>query len=230
MHVVLIHGSYHGPWCWERLSPLLEAAGHRVTAADMPIADPALGAAGYADAIIEQVDWSEAPVVVAHSMAGLVAPIVATKREVLRLVFLSAMLPVPGRSIAEQRASEPIDGLVPPTTAEWTDLGDGVWQVGPNTARELFFHDATPQVAAWATARLRPQAYRFMNEVTPLTAWPDVSVASIVCTDDRAVNPEWSRRAARERLGVEPVEIGGAHSPFMTRPGELAALLEPMLR
>ena len=59
-----------------------------------------------------------------------------------------------------------------------------------------------------------------------MTAWPDVERSSIVCRADRAINPDWVRSAARERLGVEPVEIDGAHSPFLTRPAELAQILD----
>jgi hypothetical protein len=149
---------------------------------------------------------------------------------VRRLVFLAAMLPIPGRSINDQRAAEPIDGRVPPRTAEWTDLGDDVWMVGPNTATELFFHDAPAAVARWATARLRPQSYRVMSEITPLATWPQVESSSIVCRDDRALNPEWARVAARDRLGVTPIELDGAHSPFLTRPAELAQILDAIAR
>lgn len=230
MNLVLVHGSYHGAWCWERLTPFLEAAGHRVTAVDLPISDPALGASAYADAVIDQADWSEPPILIGHSMAGLVIPIVAARRSVRQLVFLCAILPKPGSSANEQRASEAIDGTVPPRTAEWTDLGDNVWRVGPNTAREVFFSDATDEDAAWATARLVPQAYRVMGETTPLGVWPEVPGAAIVCRDDRAFNPDWLRRATRERLGVEPVEIDGGHSPFLTRPAELARVLESTFR
>ena len=105
-----------------------------------------------------------------------------------------------------------------------------MWTVGPATATELFFHDARPDVAQWATERLRPQAYRVMEEVTPLAAWPDVPCRSIVCRDDRAINPDWVRRAARERLGTVALEIDGGHSPFMTRPDELADLIEATMR
>ena len=80
----------------------------------------------------------------------------------------------------ELRLAEPIDGRVAPRTVEWTDLGDNVWMVGPNTATELFFHDATAADAHWATKRLRPQAYRVLNEPSPLTSWPDVESRSIV--------------------------------------------------
>lgn len=100
--------------------------------------------------------------------------------------------------------------------------------VGPNTATELFFHDAPAAVARWATERLRAQSYRVMNEITPLAAWPEVESRSIVCRDDRAVNPEWVRAASRERLGVEAIEMDGGHSPFLARPAELARVLDSL--
>ncbi len=229
MDIVLVHGAYHGAWCWELLIPELERRGHTAVAVDMPISDTAAGAAEYADAVASAIAPGSEPVIVGHSMGGLVTPIVAARQPVRRLVFLAAMLPRPGSSATEQRAAEPIDGIVPLTSAEWTALGDDVWMVGPNTATELFFHDAPPDVAASAVARFRPQSYRVMNEPTPLEAWPSVECDYIVCRDDRAVNPAWGRIAARERLGVEPVEIDGSHSPFLTRPAELAELIDTLI-
>jgi pimeloyl-ACP methyl ester carboxylesterase len=227
--LVLVHGSYHGAWCWDRLAPELEPLGHTVTAVDLPISDPEAGASEYADAIEAQVDWSEPPVIIGHSTGGLTIPIVASRRPVRQLVFLASMLPKPGMSANDQRAAEPIDGAGPSGSAEWTDLGNDVWLVGANTATEMFFPDAAPVDAAWAASKLRPQSYRPMNEVTPLAHWPDVPSTYIVCRDDRAVNPDWARRAARERLGVEAVELDGGHSPFITRPMELAALIDSIL-
>jgi pimeloyl-ACP methyl ester carboxylesterase len=228
MDMALVHGSYHGAWCWDFLRPELERMGHRVTTVDLPITDPSLGAADYARTIENALDPASEPILVGHSMAGLIIPLVAAHRPVRRLVFLAAFLASPGKSANDQRKTEPIDGRIAPVTAEWTDLGDDVWMVGPNTATELFFHDARPAVARWATQRLRPQAYGVLSETTPLTAWPDVECRSIVCRDDRAINPEWVRSAARERLGVDAIEIGGAHSPFLTRPTELAHMLDAL--
>jgi pimeloyl-ACP methyl ester carboxylesterase len=225
VEIALVHGSYHGAWCWDHLGPELERLGHHVTAIDLPISDPASGASEYADVIVDALDGLAEPVLVGHSMAGLIIPLVAARRPIRRLVFLAAFLPSPGQSANDQRALELIDGRVAPTTAEWTDLGNDVWMIGPNTATEIFFHDAPAAIADWATARLRPQAYRVVREVTPLESWPDVERQSIVCRDDRAINPDWVRTAARERLGVEAIEIDGGHSPFLTRPSEFAELL-----
>ena len=228
MDIALVHGGYHGAWCWDPLRPALEGLGHRVITMDLPITDPTFGATEYARAIDDALPADSEPIVVGHSTGGLVIPLVAANRPVRRLVFLAAFLPVPGKSANEQRESEPIDPRTPPTTAEWIDLGDDVWMIGPDTATELFFHDAEPELARWATERLRPQSYGFLSETTPLKAWPDVDSRSIVCRDDRAINPDWVRTAARERLGVEAVEIDGGHSPFLTRPAELARLIDSM--
>ncbi len=229
MDIALVHGNFHGAWCWDLLRPELERLGHRVFTVDLPIEDPTAAAAAYAQAVDDVLPRDSRPAVVGHSMGGLVIPVLAAGRPVARLIFLAALLPKPGMSANEQRAGEPIDGLEPPAIAEWIDKGDGVWAVGPNTARELFFGDVPAETAQWAIDRLRPQSYRIHGEVTPLTAWPDVESRSIVCRDDRAVNPAWVRAAARDRLWTEAVEIGGGHSPFLSRPTELAALIDSML-
>jgi pimeloyl-ACP methyl ester carboxylesterase len=230
MEIVLVHGAYHGAWCWDLLTPELERLGHRVIAMDLPVSDPAAGAAAYASTVEAAIPPDIEPVVVGHSMGGLVTPLVAADRPVRRLIFLAAFLPSPGRSADDQRASEPVDGRTPPATAEWSDLGSNVWMVGPGTATEIFYHDVATERARWAVARLRAQSYRAFDEITPLTAWPDVESRSIVCRDDHAINPDWVRAAARERLGTTAVEIDGGHSPFLTRPAELAAILDAMAR
>lgn len=226
--IVLVHGAYHGSWCWELLVPELERLGLRAVTPDLPITEPDRGLGAYADAVVAAMSPDRPAVVVGHSMSGLVIPLVVSRRPVVRLVFLAAFIPQPGISANEQRRAEPIDRLPPPSTAEWTDLGGGVWTIGPNTARELFFHDVGPETARRAYERLRPQAYRAFDEPSPLDAWPSVPSSYLVCRDDRSVSPDWSRAAARERLGVEPIEIDGGHSPFLSRPRELAGILDEL--
>jgi pimeloyl-ACP methyl ester carboxylesterase len=72
MDVALVHGSYHGAWCWDLLRPELERLGHRVITMDLPISDPTLGAADYARVVENALEAKGKPVLVGHSMAGLV--------------------------------------------------------------------------------------------------------------------------------------------------------------
>jgi pimeloyl-ACP methyl ester carboxylesterase len=222
---VLVHGAYHGSWCWNLLIPELEMRGNSAVAVDLPISDPAAGSGAYAENVVEAVSDMEDPVLVGHSMGGLVIPLVAASRPVGLMVFLAAFLPQPGSSLADQRAREPIDPAVDFNTAEFTDIGDGLFTVGPNTATEMFYQDVPGEITDWAIHQLRPQSYLFMKETTPLTTWPDTPAAYIVCKDDHAINPDWERTAAQERLEVRAHEIEGGHSPFLTRPRELADLL-----
>lgn len=233
---VLIHGAYHGPWCWDRLVPELEILGHEALAVDLPIGDPAAGANRYADATAEAIrasGWDggdPGPAVVAHSMSGLMLPLVGERCPISLMVFLCAFLPQPGVSFNQQRQTEAIEPEFDLTNPQFDDLGDGAWMVGPDTATELFFHDATPDLAAWAAGQLRPQAVGIMDEPSPFVSWPQIPSSYILCRDDRAVDADWARKAATKRLGVEAIEMEGGHSPFLTHPAGLAAILDGLVR
>jgi len=74
-------------------------------------------------------------------------------------------------------------------------------------------------------SRLRAQAALPRLEPWPVDALPDVERTSILCRDERVIAPAWSRTMSRDLLGVEPIELDGGHSPFLSRPAELAELL-----
>jgi pimeloyl-ACP methyl ester carboxylesterase len=66
----LIPGAWHGAWCWERVTPVLTEAGHRVVAVDLPCEDAALGCAAYRDIALEAIGDADDLVVVGHSAGG----------------------------------------------------------------------------------------------------------------------------------------------------------------
>ena len=93
-------------------------------------------------------------------------------------------------------------------------------------AWQAFYHDCDDATAAWAIARLRPQSARPMSEPWPITAWPDAARSVILTRDDRVVRLDSAQEAGRLILdGGEPIVIDGSHSPFLSRPAELARLL-----
>src|SRR6202012_3413024 len=79
---VLVHGAWHGSWCWDLLIPQLRQLGHETVAADLPIGDPAASFDDYADLVVEAAEGHDDIVVVGHSWAGQVIPIVAPRRPV----------------------------------------------------------------------------------------------------------------------------------------------------
>jgi Alpha/beta hydrolase family len=224
----LVHGAGHGAWCWERLIPALEALGHRALAMDLPCEDPTAGALRYAEVVDRALPAASDLVLVGHSLAGLTIPLVAARRPVRRLVYLCAIVPEFGRSLSQQVAADPglYDDVLRAHRGRLTAPDGTVTFQDAAAARDVFYHDCAPEDVVWAFSRLRPQAAAPRLEACPLVAWPQGARAYIVCSDDRAVSPAWSRRVARERLGVEPIELPGSHSPFISRPSHLAAVLD----
>ena len=218
----LVHGAGMGAWCWERFIAELEARGHQAATVDLPLNDQSAGANRLAEIVLAAFAPFDDLVLVGHSMSGLIIPVVASRRPLRSLVFLHAVLPRPGLSLADQVTAEPdifnAEMMsVPPLS--WSDEA---------IVTHFLLHDCTPEVAHDAFTRSRPgrqDRSALVTEVTPLQSWPEVPRSYILCRDDRTVTPAWARRAARERLGVEPVEIPGGHCPMLSRPRELAEAL-----
>jgi pimeloyl-ACP methyl ester carboxylesterase len=223
MHYVLVHGAYHGAWCWDELRKELHAAGHTTTAMDLPSEDPEAGAERYAAAVTAAIPEGVKDVVlVGHSMAGLTIPLVAAAGGAVGTVYLAAILPVPGSSFDGQHAD--IDtGFTPSQRPHSNPDGSASWPEAG--AIETFYPDCPPEIASAAARRLRRQHWRVTREVTPLKAWPAVPAAYIVCQEDRAVSADYGRQAARSLLNVEALEMPGGHSPFLSRPRMLAEVL-----
>ena len=224
----LVHGAWHGSWQWERLRPELEGLGHSVRAVDLPCEDPGAACSAYAAIVVEALSGSDDDLIlVGHSLGGLTVPIAASELQVRHLVFLCSVLPVPGISLVDQLQAEPsmarrdeyAAGLSDPD-----DLGRNRW-IDFEIAWRSFYGDCDENAARAAFDRLRPQATAPYVEPCPLERLPEVERTYVVCSDDGIVNAEWATGAARARLGVEPVNLPGSHSPFLSRPSELARLL-----
>jgi pimeloyl-ACP methyl ester carboxylesterase len=223
----LVHGAWHGAWCWERLTPELERRGHRVVAVDLPCDDPDAMFDDYAAVVVDALaDAGDEVVVVGHSLAGHTIPLVAARRPVRRLVFLCALIAQPGASFVDQlRADAGI--FVPGYEAGLAPAGERQLRAWADydIARATMFGDCAEADARAAFARLRPQASTPYFAPCSLTSFPAVPATSVVTADDRIVNPAWSRRAAAERLGVRAVELPGSHSPQIAQPEAIADIL-----
>ncbi len=221
----LVHGAYHGSWCWERLDSELERLGHRVLTVDLPSDEPLAGAAEYAAvAATAFADADEDLVLVGHSLGGLTIPLIAASRPARQLIFLAAMIPRPGKTQDEVLGAEP-DMVLPGPEGGAYQGSDGATRWRPEAAARWFFADCPAELAAWAASRLRGQFWKITSEMSPLSAWPGLPCAYLLGSRDPVINPVWSRRAARRVLGVQPVELDVGHSPFLAAPALLAKAL-----
>ncbi len=135
-------------------------------------------------------------------------------RTVGLLVLLNAMVPAPGETGVDW----------------WQNTGHEV-DTGPNfDPVSVFLHDVPPAVVAEAGAHAGPQSRTPMRDPWPLARWPDVPTAFVLAREDRFFPAAWQRRVVRDRLGLEPVEIDGGHCVALSRPDEVADLLEELRR
>jgi len=218
----LIHGSGQGPEGWRLLVDELERRGHRVLTPALDLNRLDEGLLCHAGTLVTALERSGLEprnvVCVAHSASGMYLPIVAERWRPRRMVFLAAAIPRPGLSIRDQLRADP--SIMNPAWMGKNPMDDDV-------AVEFVFHDCPPERIAWAlSTRIFFYAKRAMEETCPLSAWPAVPAAYVVCEEDRTITPAWQRRAARELLGVEPYEVPGGHAPHVSRPGTVADVLE----
>jgi pimeloyl-ACP methyl ester carboxylesterase len=97
---VCVPGAGGAAWYWHRVVPLLEEAGHEAIAVDLPGDDGRAGLSAYADRILEAIGARQV-VLVVQSLGGFTAPLVCARIRVRMLVFVNAMIPVPGETAGE---------------------------------------------------------------------------------------------------------------------------------
>ena len=90
----------------------------------------------------------------------------------------------------------------------------------------MFYHDVPSELADEALTHDRRQSDTPGREPWPLPAWPEIPTRFVLCRNDRFFPARWLRPVVRDRLGIEPDEIESGHCPALSRPHELAALLE----
>jgi len=217
----LMHSSGQGPEGWKLLVEELERRGHKALTPAFDISRTDEGLVYQAETIVDALRRSrlrsQDVVLVAHSAAGMYLPVVAERFAPRLMVFLAAVVPRPGLSFAEQFRADP--SMLNPAWIGKKPTEEGV-------ALEFAFHDCPAERLDWAlSTQVLFYAKRAIEEPCPLKAWPAVPAAYIVCADDRTITPAWQRKAAREYLGVEPVELPGGHSPNVSRPEALADVL-----
>jgi surfactin synthase thioesterase subunit len=215
---VLIPGAGGAAWYWHRIAPLLRAAGHEAIAVDLPGDDLAAGLPQYADLVTSAIGNRGSLVLVAMSLGGFTAPLVAAKVPVDALVFVNAMIPAPGETPG----------------AWWDNTG---WAEARVAAAErggysaefdlgvYFLHDVPPEVAAAGEPYQRPEADAVFGSACDFSAWPPVPIRAVAGADDRFFPVGFQQALARDRLGIEADVLPGGHLIALSQPARLARYL-----
>lgn len=229
---VLIAGAWHGAWCWQRLTPLLTARGHRVLTPELPGTGGDRGGAAsatlesWAQSLAQCVAAETSPVLVGHSRAGIVISRAAelVPERIERLVYLAAYLLPAGETMAAVARADR-DSLVP---ANMIAASSGITcTLRPQIVREAFYGDCDPETAALAEAQLSPEPLKPLVTALKIsdTRFGAVSRAYIECTRDRTLTLGAQRRMQAVLPCAPVITLESDHSPFLSHPRELAEVL-----
>ena len=240
---VLVHGSAHGSWCWQRVIPLLQRQGHTVKAVDLPgnghdntpLAEVTLDS--YAQYVGGVLDVQDAPaVLVGHSLGGLTISRAAELRphNVAVLVYLTALLLEDGAAFMPAQSSAPADVRRALSARDsWVVSDDSTYVTyKPEQAPHRFYNDCPPEDVAWAQSMLVPQPAGPLLTPMRVTAanFGRVPRVYIECAKDNAVTPERACEMHTAQPCAEVLTLPTGHSPFLSAPADLAEALAGLAR
>ncbi|MCY4617191.1 MAG: alpha/beta hydrolase [Chloroflexi bacterium] len=228
--VVLVHGAWHGPWCFDKVVEGLEARGVPVVAVERRRMHEASGTLrGVTDsaeneAIVRAaLDEVEGPaILLGHSFGGV--PITTAplgNDNVKHLVYLTAIMPNTDGSMP--------DNFVNPELATAVIAGeDGSTTVQADKIRYAFYNQCSDEDYEHALTQLVRDDAAIPFDAPRDTAWNKITTTYVVCTEDQALLAEGQRALARRADRV--VEWATDHSPFLSAPHLMVDLLDGLAR
>ena len=229
---VLVHGAWHGAWCWEALARHLRAEGHEVVAPDLPGhgADSArwwrASLGSYAQCVLAAASsMGDDVIAVGHSLGGLVITEAAARQPTAfrGLVYLCAFAPLPREnllSLARQDAESGVPAAV----------SRGPVRTTFRTARaaDVLYNRCAIEDASAASARLTPEPNIPMLQRVSTPLGPAPARAYIECLQDHAISLE-SQRWMHKHAGITRVlSLDTDHSPFLSATASLTSALNEL--
>jgi pimeloyl-ACP methyl ester carboxylesterase len=226
MRFVLVHGAFHGKWCWSRVIPELEQLGYEAIAIDLPghgeRRSEVATLDGYRDAVLEVLMPND--VLVGHSQGGTVITTVADAAQVplAHLIYLASPIPAEGTSLGEETAKGPIAMNMPGIEFSESEF----WFKDSESTAFFFYGDCSPEDQQWAFGQIHPQAIApVMTPIHLKNFWTSSTPRSfIACLNDQS-QALFSTETTVRRLKIRAARtMWASHSPFISRPRDLAEL------
>jgi pimeloyl-ACP methyl ester carboxylesterase len=230
--IVLVHGAWHGAWCWAATQVELDRRGLHSLAIDRPghgaSTLPLSDMYGDAELVRSLVQGIPGEVVlVGHSYAGTVITEAAIGcTNISHLVYLTAFCVDEGESRVSIRSQMPkvttrIDGAR-------VMHDNGTSTVDPDLAIATFYGCCEPLAAQAAAARLGPQSTISFTQPVTKASWRTIPSTYVICDRDETIDPSHQEFMSKHCANV--VHLDTDHSPFLSMPRETADILEPLAR
>ena len=216
--VVLVHGGFVDGSGWEGVYQILKQNGHRVAVVQNPTASLADDVAATKRVLATQ----EGPVVlVGHSYGGVVITEAGTDAKVAALVYVAAFAPDRGESVSALIKDPPPGAPVPPILLPQ----DGYLFLDKAKFAASFAADLDAEKAAFLADSQVPWGVAALDGAVAEPAWKSKPSWYLVATEDQMIPPA-AQRAMSKRAGSTVVEVSGSHAVYVSRPAEVAALIE----
>lgn len=220
---VLVHGAWHGGWCWRRVVDRLTAKGRYVVAPTLSgvgershLASDAINLSTHIDDVVNEIKWKDLEnlVLVGHSYAGMVITGVAERmrERIATIVYLDAFLPQDGQSLSTLTAR----------TAPWPEH---VASPIPAAAFRVNAKDA-----AWVDSKMTPHPVKCFTDPLRVSGAYAAIPQKIYIRARQYPNPAFDAAFDRCRNDQtwKTIEMPCGHDVMIDQPAELAAILEPL--
>ncbi len=232
-HVVLVHGAWHGAWCWASLQAELDRRGVPSYAIDLPghgaSVRPLGGLHHDAAHVTDTLDHLglDDVVLVGHSYGGAVITQAAAGRsDLAHLVYAAAFALDDGESVNGALRSFERHSVALGAAVQMQD--DGTTTLDHDLAADALYGSCPPEAIAAALARLSPQPVATMTESVTGSPRDDISSSYLRCLQDQAVHP--AHQAVMASRCSEQVDIDTDHSPFLSATNVVADHIERIAR
>ncbi|HTQ40292.1 MAG TPA: alpha/beta hydrolase [Pirellulales bacterium] len=205
--VVVVHGAWADGSSWNRITLPLESAGLNVVAAPIPLTSLSDDAA----ALRRVLKRINGPVLLAgHAYAGAVIAAVDDER-VKGLVYVAALAPAEGETVAQIFYKEPPHALAPKLVPD----DDGLIWMPDDGFSNAFAQNATKEQLALCRATQRPISVMCIQEPAPKPLWKARPTWFLIAEEDRMINPKTQRFMA-ERMNATILSLPVDHTPILT--------------